>query len=273
MPTRSSSRVLILRNLLAALVIVLLASPAVAQPVRLPPAGGQYDSQLGGAYPPPPGTLIVSRDRADPVTPGLYNICYVNAFQTQPQETDWWLAHHADLLLRRDGELVEDPNWPGEILLDTGTAARRAALAAIVGDWIAQCARDGYDAIEADNLDTYSRSAGALGVDDNLAYVAALTEIAHGFGLAFGQKNAAELAGRGKAAGLDFAIVESCQVYDECAGYTDVFGAHVLEIEYTDTPERHFTAACAARGAHISVIRRDRNLTIPGEPAYFYQTC
>ena len=251
----------------------MLSGPAVAQSVTLPPAGGQYDSQLGGAYEPAAGTVIVSRDRAEPAAPGLYNICYVNAFQTQPQETDWWLAEHPDLLLRRGGELAQDPNWPGEILLDTSTDAKRAALVVVVGGWIEQCARDGYDAIEADNLDTYSRSDGALSIEGNLSYVAALVEKAYGLGLAFGQKNSAELADRGKAVGLDFAIVESCQVYDECDGYTEVFGSHVLEIEYTDTPERYFTAACAARGSKISVIRRDRNLTIPGEPSYFYQTC
>jgi hypothetical protein len=250
-----------------------LGSAAMAQSVALPPAGGQYDSQLGGAYEPPAGTVIVSRDRADPAAPGLYNICYINAFQTQPQETDWWLANHADLLLRQYGELAEDLNWPGEILLDTSTDAKRAGLAAIVGSWIQQCARDGYDAIEADNLDTYSRSDGALSIDDNLRYVAALVEKAHGLGLAFGQKNGGELADRGKAVGLDFAIVESCQVYEECEGYTEVFGAHVLEIEYTDTDERYFNEACTVRGSKISVIRRDRNLTIPRKPSYFYKTC
>lgn len=264
---------MILRSLVTALGMLLAAVPTLAQSVTPPPAGGQYDSQLGGAYGPPEGTVIVSRDRADPVAPGLYNICYLNAFQTQPQETGWWLDNQPSLLLRRNGALVEDANWPGEILLDTSTPQSRAGLVAIVGAWIEQCAKDGYDAIEADNLDTYSRSQGALSIDDNLAYVAALVEIAHGLGLAFGQKNGGELGDRGKDTGFDFAIVESCQVYDECDGYTAVFGRHVLEIEYTDTAESNFTKACAARGAQISVIRRDRNLTIAGEPAYFYQTC
>lgn len=253
--------------------MLLLAGVAVAQDVTLPPAGGQYDSQLGGAYDPPDGTLIVSRDRAEPPAPGLYNICYVNAFQTQPQETGWWLANHSDLLLRQDGALAEDPNWPGEILLDTSTGAKRAALTAIVNGWIDQCARDGYQAIEADNLDTYSRSASALSIADNLTYASLLIDHAHALGLAFGQKNGGELGGRGKAVGFDFAIVESCQVYDECDGYVEAFGPHVLEIEYTDTDAVHFEAACAARGHQISVIRRDRNLTIPAEPSYFYQTC
>lgn len=275
MSTRSCSRALTLRNLAlaAAALLIILAGPVVAHDVALPPAGGQYDSQLGGAYEPPAGTLIVSRDRMDPPVPGLYNICYVNAFQTQPQETEWWLTNHPDLLLRHDDALAEDPNWPGEILLDTSSAAKREGLVAIVGGWIDQCAQDGYDAIEADNLDTYSRSSGALSIADNLSFAAALTDRAHALGMAFGQKNGAELEARGKAIGFDFAIVESCQVYNECGGYIDVFGRHVLEIEYTDTDAAYFDAACAGQGHQISVIRRDRNLTIPGEPSYFYQTC
>ena len=275
MPTSSSLRASPLRDRLTiAVAILAIASAATAQEtVRLPPAGGQYDSQLGGAYDPPPGTLIVSRDRAEPAAPGLYNICYINAFQTQPQETDWWLAQHPDLLLRHDGALVEDPNWPGEILLDTSTEAKRTALAAIVTGWIDQCAEDGYVAIEADNLDTYARSGDALSIADNLAYAGMLIGHAHDLGLAFAQKNAGDLGATGRAAGFDFAIVESCQVYGECADYTTVFGRLVLEIEYTDTDASYFDIACRERGRQISVIRRDRNLTIPGEPSYFYQTC
>ena len=47
----------------------------------------------------------------------------------------------------------------------------------------------------------------------------------------------------------------------------------MIEIEYTDTDASYFEAACAERGHKISVIRRDRNLTIPGKPSYFYSTC
>ncbi|MET3925338.1 endo alpha-1,4 polygalactosaminidase [Devosia sp. 2618] len=265
----------ILRKFWALIALALLGvAPVHAVEVSPPPAGGQYDSQLGGAYPPPEGVTTLSRDRAEPAVPGLYNICYINAFQTQPQELDLWRGEHADLLLKDpSGKLFEDPNWPGEILLDTSTPQKRAALFGIVSGWIAKCATDGYQAIEADNLDTYSRSDGALKLDDNLSYAADLARFAHSLGLAFGQKNGAELGDRGKAAGFDFAIVESCQVYDECGEYTDVFGAHVLEIEYTDTDAAYFETACEARGSKISVIRRDRNLTMSGEPSYFYQTC
>ena len=272
MLTRSFLKASTLHSL-AATLLVAMSLPAAAQGIALPPAGAQYDSQLGGAYAPPSGTRIVSRDREESPASGLYNICYVNAFQTQPQESNWWIANHPSLLLQRNGQYIGDPNWPGEILLDTSTPAKRTELLAIVCGWIELCARDGYDAIEADNLDTYSRSDGALSTDDNLAFAAELIARAHGLGLAFGQKNSAEMGHRGKAVGFDFAIVESCQVYDECDDYTSVFGANVIEIEYTDTDASYFEAACAERGHEISVIRRDRNLTIPGKPSYFYRTC
>ena len=263
----------LIRACVAALVVLMVAPAVPAQDVVLPPPGAQYDSQLGGAYPPPPGTIILSRDRADPPAPGLYNICYVNAFQTQPQETQWWLERHPDLLLRLDGELVEDPNWPGEVLLDISTPQHRQALALIVGEWIEQCARDGFDAIEADNLDTYSRSRGAIRAADSLAYAELLVDHSHRLGLAFGQKNAVELVGHARDVGFDFAIVEGCQVYGECSAYLEAFGPHVLEIEYADTDASSFSVACAERGDEVSVIRRDRNLTLPGDPTYLYETC
>ena len=249
-----------------------LTTPSVA--VELPPAGGQYDSQLGGAYPPPDGTAIVSRDRTEPPAPGLYNICYVNAFQTQPSETAWWQDQHPDLLLRRaDGTLVEDPNWPGEIILDTSTSAKRTALSAIVADWITGCATAGYQAIEADNLDTYSRSDDLLTPADNLAYAATLIEIAKSQGLAFGQKNGIELLDKPNLPHFDFAIVEGCEVYDECDAYSEAYGRHVLEIEYTDTDPAFFAAACQNRGGTTSIILRDRGLQPPDSLDYTYRTC
>ena len=63
-----------------------LALAAAARAVDLFPVNGNVDYQLGDAYTPPSGTQIVSRDHtADPAS-GIYNICYINAFQTQPGE-------------------------------------------------------------------------------------------------------------------------------------------------------------------------------------------
>lgn len=255
------------------LLVLVLVPPAQAADHALPQAGGQYDSQLGGAYPLPSGTLIVSRDREEPPAEGAYNICYVNAFQTQPQDADWWRNHHPGLLLQQGGLPIEDASWPGEFLLDTSTPDTRAGLMAVVSDWIKGCARDGFDAIEADNLDTFSRSGGLLSIEDNLAFARDLIVVAHSLGLAVAQKNGAELGARGPAAGFDFVITESCQVWNECGAYIVHYGSNVLDIEYSDTGRHHFDEACARFGANISVILRDRNLTSPDDAAYIYQAC
>ena len=99
------------------------ALASAADPLKLLPAGGRFDYQLGGAYPPAAAVTIVARDRGAAPAEGLYSICYVNAFQTQPEEAAWWRKNHPDLLLRTEGGgEVEDKNWQGEYLFDTSTA-------------------------------------------------------------------------------------------------------------------------------------------------------
>ena len=68
--------------------------------VSLPPLDGKLDYQLGGAYTPPAGVTIVSRDREAAPADGIYNICYVNGFQIQPAEESFWTSQHPDLILR-----------------------------------------------------------------------------------------------------------------------------------------------------------------------------
>jgi len=75
------------------------------------------------------------------------------------------------------------------------------------------------------------------------------------------------------SAGFDFAVAEECQVYNECSSYTNVYGASVLEIEYSDNKKSYYTAACSARGAAIPVIYRDRNVVPKGSSGYTYASC
>lgn len=164
-------------------------------------------------------------------------------------------------------------------MLDTRTAAQRTAIANILNGWIDSCAAKGFDAIEPDNLDTFTRSDSILKVADNLALAKLIADHAHSLGLAIAQKNTAEIEGEGKAvAGFDFAVVEGCQewstsTYDECAIYSNVYGNNMIEIEYTDAGIANWNKACTARGSKISVLYRDRDLVTPSSRDYVYQEC
>ena len=237
--------------------------------IVLPTANAMIDYQLGEAYPPPEGVTWVSRDRNAAPAPGLYNVCYVNGFQTQPDERDFWETEHPDLLLRdAGGDVVIDPDWD-EIILDVTTAEKRAALAEIVGGWIAGCADDGFDAIEIDNLDTYARSDGLVSQDDAVAFMRMLSDRAHALGMAIAQKNSTDVLVRAAEMATDFAIAEECNRYDECDAYQAVYGDRVYVIEYRD---QDFDRGCADF-PELSIVRRDLNLVGPSSSAYRYDGC
>jgi len=256
--------------LAAALSVAASPSAGAAVTYTLPPVNAKFDYQIGGAYTPPSGVTVVSRDRKAAPAAGLYNICYVNAFQTQPDEIGWWQANHDDLLLKDShGSYVVDEAW-GENLLDTSTAAKRSALAGIVGGWIDGCATAGFKAVEPDNIDSYDRSTGLLTKANAVSYLTLLASRAHGDGLAIGQKNTTDLGTAGKSAGLDFAIAEECGRYDECDAFTSVYGSNVIVIEYTKSA---FRKACTKWGASLSVVLRDVLVTAPGSRTYQYDAC
>lgn len=236
---------------------------------RLPPINEGLDYQLGGAYPPPAGVTVLSRDRNASPAAGLYNICYVNGFQIQPDEVNDWATNHPDLMLRdAQGDLVIDPDW-NEILIDIRTPEKRADVAAVVGAWIHGCRVRGYDAVEIDNLDSFSRSSGLLTEADAVATMRLFSDAAHAEGLAIAQKNSAELVPRRAELGTDFAVAEECNRYSECEAYTRGYGDHVLVIEYR---RADFSIGCASY-PNLSIVLRDRNLVTPGNAAYVYDGC
>jgi hypothetical protein len=237
--------------------------------VVLPPVNAMIDYQLGGAYPPPAGVMIVSRDRTESPAAGLYNICYVNGFQIQPGEAGDWMTNHADLILRdSSGQPIIDADW-NEMLIDVSTPAKRTSVAAIVGGWIDGCKQNGFDAVEIDNLDSYSRSRGTLTEANNIAAMALFSAAAHGKGMAIAQKNSAEIVGNKAELGTDFAVAEECNTFDECDAYTAGYGDHVLVIEYVRSD---FTKGCAAFPG-LSIVLRDRDLVPEGRSGYVYEGC
>ncbi|MGW2513325.1 endo alpha-1,4 polygalactosaminidase [Streptomyces scopuliridis] len=248
------------------------SSAATGHAVRRPRANDPFDYQLGGAYDPPDGVRTVIRDRTaapDP-DPGIYNICYINAYQTQPDSVAWWRKNHPDLLLRdEDGATVIDEDWD-EPLLDISTDDRRDRLAGIVGGWIDGCADRGFDAVEADNLDSYLRSDGLLDRGEAAAFAGLLADRAHRAGLAIGQKNAAEMTGVRDEIGFDFAVAEECARYEECDAYADAYDDKVLVIEYR---RADLTVACREWGDRLSVVLRDRDVVPAGEPGHVNARC
>ena len=241
--------------MLAGLVALVASAALAVQPL---PAGTDVDYQLGGAATAPANVGIVVRDREEQPQAGRYNICYVNGFQTQPDAGRYWREHRGLLLQDGRGRLVEDEAW-GEWLLDLRTPRKRKAIARIVGRWTAGCADDGFDAVEYDNLDSFTRSHGLLERRHALRYARLLTAGAHAHGLTAGQKN---LAGYdGHRVGFDFAVSEECGRYDECAAYVDDFADQVLMVEYR---AGDFEETCAAYGATHAVVLRDRDLSPEG---------
>jgi hypothetical protein len=254
--------------LLAAGVLLLAGCTTVADAgPPPPPAGAGFDYQLGGGYPPPDGVAVVARDSTDDPAPGAYNICYVNGFQTQPGEGEHWLAEHPDLVLHVDGEPFVDPAWPDEYLLDTSTAENREQIAALLGTVVASCLTSGFDAVEIDNLDTWTRF-DEIDEDGAHALARAYVGLAHDAGLAVGQKNGAGSSQRLKReVGFDFAVTEECARYDECADYVAAYGELVFDIEY----DPGFLAdACDAVG---SAVLRDLGLSTPDSSEYVFETC
>jgi glycosyl hydrolase family 114 len=270
---------------LAAIAATLLAAAALAAPADAaepPPANARFDYQIGGDYRLPSGVRVVARDwRAGKAPRGTYAICYVNAFQTQDDESgikrpDERSAWPDDLVLTALGD---DPNWGGEYLVDISTADKRERAADWLQPMIRTCKRKGFDAVEYDNLDSWTRFDDTpregdvpFGKAEAIAFAALITKRAHKLGLAVGQKNTVELTRRQarRQIGFDFAIAEECGRWDECQGYRDVYGNRVIAIEYR---RQDFEKACAEVGSRISVVLRDIDVTRPGSSAYVYDSC
>lgn len=258
--------------LITAAVLSACTAPVASADPRLPPVTGSFDYQLGEAYD-TAGLTVVARDSTATPMPGAYDICYVNGFQTQPGDGPRWLRDHPSALLRDGGQPVTDPDWPDEYILDPSTAPQRASILAVLGPVLSHCADEGFDAVEVDNLDTFTRFAG---VDRAGALELARTyaRIAHERGLAIGQKNAAESTEVGhREVGFDFAVAEECAAYDECDRYRAVYGDHVLQIEYTDDLPAPFHEVCASPDRAPLTILRDRDLVAPGGAGYAYEQC
>jgi len=115
--------------------------------------------------------------------------------------------------------------FPGDVLGDSGgfdgerllDVRRLDVLAPIMEARFDVCRDKGFDGIEADLADGYTRDSGfPLTADDQLTYNRMLADLAHERGLSIGLKNdldqVADLVDH-----FDFAVNEQCFEYGECA--------------------------------------------------------
>lgn len=171
-------------------------------------------------------------------------ICYINAGAYEDWRPDAAAFPAAVLGDALDG-------WPGERWLDI---RRWDTLRPILAARLRACRDKGFDGVEPDNLDGYANGSGLrLTAADQLTFNRRVAALAHGYGLAVGLKNDVEQATALEPA-FDFAVNESCAVYDECGALAAFVaaGKPVFHVEYGSCP--------AARPAGFSSLRKHRDL-------------
>ena len=175
-------------------------------------------------------------------------ICYVNAGAYENFRPD--AAEFAP------GLLGQSDGWPGERWLDIRQLSK---LRPIMAARFENCARKGFDGIEADNVDGYENDTGfPLTAADQLAYDEMLAGLAHADGLAIGLKNDLDQVPE-LLPYFDFAIDEQCAQYDECDELEPFVtaGKAVFEAEYS-LPLSAFCSRSTALG--FSAILKDTAL-------------
>ncbi|HEY4276716.1 MAG TPA: endo alpha-1,4 polygalactosaminidase [Conexibacter sp.] len=154
---------------------------------------------------------------------GRYVVCYIDA--------GTWENWRPDRNRFPASTRGADNGWPGERWLDI---RRLRQLAPPLRARIAMCARKGFDAVEPDNVDGFTTHTGVpLSAKDQLRFNRWIARIAHQHGLAVALKNDLEQA-TALAPSFDFAVLEQCAQYHECASTRPFLraGKAVFDAEY-----------------------------------------
>jgi hypothetical protein len=158
---------------------------------------------------------------------GVKVVCYFSAGSYEDWRDDATQFEASDY-----GEPVG--SWDGEWWLDI----RSQNVRQIMEGRLDLAKAKGCDAVEPDNIDGFQSDTGfPLNQVDQLDYNRFLANQAHLRGLSIGLKNAVELIGDLED-DFDWAINESCLVYNECARLQPFLnsGKAVLHAEYVDDP-------------------------------------
>lgn len=149
--------------------------------------------------------------------------------------------------------------WAGEKWLDI---RQIDSLAPILQARLDQCKEKGFDAVEPDNIDSYTNDTGfSLTEEDQLRFNIWLAEEAHKRGLSIGLKNdpdqAAELQPH-----FDWALTEDCFAGEWCEQMLPFIeaGKAVFAAEYTDTGISLDEICPQAEELGFSLILKNRDL-------------
>ena len=194
---------------------------------------------------------------------GAHAICYVDAGTAENWRSDYPKFDPSEL----GGPM---PGWPGEQFINVAdwsapVPAPYETLQTIMANRIALCKQEGFDAIEADNVDAYTY--GSLGnftltMAQEETYIDELISMAHSDGLAYFLKN--EINGDSllttEAPLVDGEINEQCWQYKECSALS-IFakeGKPILNVEYQSFPAS--TLCPEALAFPMATIQTDVNL-------------
>ena len=172
-------------------------------------------------------------------------ICYFSAGSWEPYRPD--AGDFPESVLGGPVEGWEDERWVDIRQLDV--------LRPLIAARLDLCAAKGADGAEPDWMDGYAQDTGwPLTADDQLAFNLMIADLAHERGLAIGLKNDTAQVAR-LADTFDFAVVEQCAEFGECAEYVPFLDRDkpVFHAEY-DLPTSAFCAESRRLG--LSSIRK-----------------
>lgn len=166
-------------------------------------------------------------------------VCYIDVGAGESYRPDYKLIPSSVLGRTVDG-------WAQERWLDI---RKIQLLQPMLDNRFNMCQSKGFDAIEPDLVDGYANTTGfPLTVADQIAFNNHLADMAHARGMSIALKNAPELVAQ-EVSVFDFAIVEECLQYRECAAYQPFItaGKAVLHAEYKGVfPDKLCEQASAA---------------------------
>jgi hypothetical protein len=180
-------------------------------------------------------------------------VCYISVGSYEDWRPD--AADFPESVLGKDYQ-----GWPGEKWLDI---RQINLLAPMMRARLDLCKSKGFDAVEPDNMDSYTNDTGfPLTYDDQLTYNLWLATEAHQRGLSIGLKNNPDQVDD-LLAEYDWALTESCFEQGWCEEMLPFIqvGKAVFAAEYTDTAITLDEFCPQAKTLQISAILKDRELT------------